>query len=67
MAESENVNLISKNKAIAFAPNYPDPIDIQSVYMNRQPDNGVLLDLPYARQEAEYVSDITNGSVYLNE
>jgi CHAT domain-containing protein/tetratricopeptide (TPR) repeat protein len=67
MAESENVNLISKNKAIAFAPNYPDPIDINSVYMNRQPYNGVLLDLPYARQEAEFVSHITNGSVYLND
>ena len=35
--------------------------------MNRQIVNGVLPDLPYAKQEAEYVSSVTNGKLYENE
>jgi CHAT domain-containing protein len=34
--------------------------------MNRQAEKGTLTDLPYARQEAEYISDITGGKLYLN-
>jgi CHAT domain-containing protein len=55
------------NKAIAFAPDYSEPIDIQQVLMSRQAANGVLPDLPYARQEAEYVSKITHGKLFENE
>ncbi len=54
------------NKVIAFAPNYPEPIDIESVLLNRQGKMGVLPDLPYARIEAEYVSKITNGRLLIN-
>jgi CHAT domain-containing protein/tetratricopeptide (TPR) repeat protein len=55
------------NKVIAFAPDYPEPIKIQSVLLNRQTEISVLPDLPYARLEAEYVSDITGGKLYENK
>ncbi|MBK7712424.1 MAG: CHAT domain-containing protein [Bacteroidales bacterium] len=67
MAESmKKVRSIS-NRLIAFAPSYSEPINIGSVLMNRQMTNGILPDLPYAKQEAEYVSDLTNGTLYENE
>ncbi|HEX7493481.1 MAG TPA: CHAT domain-containing protein, partial [Bacteroidales bacterium] len=56
LAESEKKEYNRRNKLIAFAPNYPEPIDIQSVLLSRQAGVSVLNDLPYARQEAEYVS-----------
>ncbi|MEI6049517.1 MAG: CHAT domain-containing tetratricopeptide repeat protein [Bacteroidota bacterium] len=55
------------NKVIVFAPNYPKTIDIQSVIMSRQHGVGKLPDLPYARQEAEFVSNITGGKLYEND
>jgi CHAT domain-containing protein/tetratricopeptide (TPR) repeat protein len=66
MAESIKKEFNRSNKLIAIAPNYPDPIDIQSVLMSRQAGMGVLNDLPYARQEAKYVSDITGGKLFIN-
>jgi CHAT domain-containing protein/tetratricopeptide (TPR) repeat protein len=66
MAESIKGEFISKNKLIAFAPDYPEPIDIQSALMSRQAGMGKLMDLPFARQEAAYVSDITGGKLYEN-
>ncbi|MCX6320760.1 MAG: CHAT domain-containing protein [Bacteroidia bacterium] len=67
MAESVRKEYSIGNKVIVFAPNYPEPIDIQSVLMNRQAETSILPDLPYARQEAEYVSDITGGKLFLND
>ena len=64
MAEPEKESYGFGNKLIAFAPNYPEPIDIQSVLMNRQVEKGVLPDLPYARQEAEFVTNITGGKLF---
>jgi CHAT domain-containing protein len=66
MAESVNGGFIMTNKSVSFAPNYPDPIDIRKVLTSRQEEKGILRDLPYARLEAEYVSEITNGSLYEN-
>ncbi|MCX6255665.1 MAG: CHAT domain-containing protein, partial [Bacteroidia bacterium] len=66
MSESVKRDYSTGNKVIAFAPNYPEPIDIQSVLKNRQEKMGKLLDLPYARQEAEYVSNITGGKLFEN-
>jgi CHAT domain-containing protein len=66
MSESVKRDYGLGNKVIAFAPNYPEPINIQSVLMNRQAESGYLSDLPYARQEAEYVSDITGGKLFEN-
>lgn len=67
MAENIKRNFSIGNKVIAFAPNYPESIDIQSVLMNRQAGMGKLKDLPYARQEAEYVSEITGGKLFEND
>jgi CHAT domain-containing protein len=66
MAESVIKEYSRRNKLIAFAPDYPEPIDIQSVLMSRQAGIGVLNDLPFARMEAKYVSDITGGALYAN-
>jgi CHAT domain-containing protein len=67
MAESMRRERRFTNRLIAFAPTYPEPIDIGSVLMNRQYVNRVLPDLPYAKQEAEYVSSVTKGRLYENE
>ncbi len=66
MSESEKKESGSENKLIAFAPDYPEPIDIQSALMSRQAGSGTLNDLPFARQEAAYVSNITGGKLYEN-
>jgi CHAT domain-containing protein len=66
LAESVNNEHSSSNKLIAFAPDYPKPIDIQSVLMSRQSEMGVLNDLPFARQEAKYVTEITGGTLFEN-
>jgi CHAT domain-containing protein len=67
MAESMKRETRLSNRLIAFAPSYSEPIDIGSVMMNRQIVNGVLPDLPYAKQEAEYVSSVTKGKLYEND
>ncbi len=66
MAESERREYSRSNKLIAFAPDYPKPIDIQSALMSGQAGMGVLKDLPFAREEAKYVSDITHGTLFEN-
>jgi CHAT domain-containing protein len=67
MAESMKREKRLSNRLIAFVPSYSEPIDIGSVLMNRQIVNGILPDLPYAKQEAEYVSAITHGKLYEND
>jgi CHAT domain-containing protein len=67
LAESMKRKSRWSNRLIAFAPSYSEPINIGTVLMNRQMVNGLLPDLPYAKQEAEYVSSVTNGTLYENE
>jgi CHAT domain-containing protein/tetratricopeptide (TPR) repeat protein len=66
MAENFREGYRFKNKVMAFAPDYPVNIDIQSVFLSRQAQSGVLHDLPYARLEAKYVTDLTGGKLYEN-
>jgi CHAT domain-containing protein/tetratricopeptide (TPR) repeat protein len=66
LAESFRKENRGGNKLIAFAPDYPEQIDVKSVLMSRQAGLGVLHDLPYARLEAKYVTDITGGKLYAN-
>ena len=66
MKESHKAKYEKTNSTLIFAPDYPEPIDIQTVLLNRQSKQGVLLDLPYAREEANYVSKLTGGKLYLN-
>jgi CHAT domain-containing protein len=67
LAESLKSKTRWSNRLIAFAPSYTEPIDIGTVMMKRQIVNGVLPDLPYAKQEAEYVASLTHGTLYENE
>jgi CHAT domain-containing protein len=64
MAESLKRKSRLSNKLAAFAPDYDRPIDLNTVMLNRQTVNGFLPDLPYARQEAEYVSKVTGGTLF---
>ena len=66
MAESVKRDNSLRNKVIAFAPDYPEPLNIQTILSNRQPTSGVLADLKYARLEAEYVTAKTGGKLFLN-
>lgn len=66
MSESVKGSRGFSNSVLAFAPNYPEDIDIQSVLLSRQGEGGVLRDLPYARQEAKFVTDITGGKLLEN-
>jgi CHAT domain-containing protein/tetratricopeptide (TPR) repeat protein len=66
LAESVNEGFRYGNSAIVFAPDYPVPISIESVLMSRQAQSGVLSELPYARQEAQFVQSITGGKLYEN-
>jgi CHAT domain-containing protein len=66
MAENMTQGYKTSNKLIAFAPSYPEPINIQSVMMSRQVSDGILNDLPFARKEAEYVANLTGGKLYEN-
>lgn len=66
MEESAKSGYSRSNKLIAFAPDYPNPIDIRSTLMTRQAEMVTMKDLPYARQEAKYVSDITGGTLFKN-
>ena len=66
LADAMKKEIAGTNKLIAFAPDYPDQIDIQSVLMARQAGMGVLHDLPYARLEAKYVAELTGGKLYEN-
>jgi CHAT domain-containing protein len=66
MAESGKRKSGYGNRLIAFSPNYKDPINIDEVLNNRQAGSGTLADLPFARQEAEFVTELTHGSLYEN-
>ena len=65
MKENMGRRIHGGNKLVAFAPDYPQALDIDSLLSERQQKNR-LLDLPFARQEAEYVAGITHGTLFMN-
>ena len=66
MAESIKHDYPAGNTPIVFAPDYSEPVDIHSLFQRRQQTGNILSDLPYAKQEAEYVSDLLGGKLLLN-
>jgi len=66
LGETSQKGIGWNTRLVAFAPDYPEPIDVNSALMSRQAGLGVLNDLPFARQEAKYISDITGGKLYEN-
>jgi CHAT domain-containing protein/tetratricopeptide (TPR) repeat protein len=51
---------------IAFAPDYTDSVDISTLFQNRQQTGNFLSELPFAKQEAEYVCGIMGGKLVTN-
>lgn len=60
-------NRAFRNRALAFAPSYPERIRVDSVLNTRMGGREVLYDLPYARDEAEYVVSRLGGELFVNE
>jgi len=52
---------------VAFAPAYSTKIEPDSLFSQRIGGDFIISDLPFARQEAEYVSGISGGSLYLSD
>ncbi|NLN30020.1 MAG: CHAT domain-containing protein [Bacteroidales bacterium] len=67
MKEIGTRNLPEKNSLAAFAPFYGTDINLDSLFLHNQQGRGYLYDLPYARQEAEFVASISRGKLFLNE
>jgi len=65
MQENIARNYSKTKDLIAFAPVYNKPINSDSLVLERQ-SGEILNPLPYSRQEAEYVSQITKGKLYLD-
>jgi CHAT domain-containing protein len=63
LAETKIPGRSINNSLIAFAPVYKTPMDVDTIINGRQSTGGVLLPLPYALKEAEYVTDITDGKL----
>ena len=66
LSESLKKNYSLSNSLIAFAPAYSGTIDVDSLLNTRQTRVSTLHDLQYARTEAEYVTDLTGGKLYIN-
>lgn len=66
LAENVNSSKIKGSEALVFAPDYSEPVDIHNLFQRRQQEGDVLLDLPYARAEAEYVFKTMGGKLLIN-
>jgi CHAT domain-containing protein len=66
LAESLKKDYSLKNSLIAFAPVYSGTIDVDSLLNTRQTRVSTLHDLQFARTEAEYVTALTGGKLYMN-
>jgi CHAT domain-containing protein len=66
LAESVKKDFSSSNSLIAFAPVYTGSINVDSILKTRQAGKSVLYDLQFARMEAEYVTKLTGGKLYIN-
>lgn len=67
LAELISKEVKTRNKVVAFAPIYTGVINVDSLLGIRQGVISSLYDLPFARSEAEYVTEITNGKLYIND
>jgi CHAT domain-containing protein/tetratricopeptide (TPR) repeat protein len=66
LAESLQKDYGFTNKLIAFAPVYAGRTSYDSLLPGRQTGISTLYDLPFARMEADYVTNITNGKLLIN-
>ena len=66
MSESDRRGLRHTRSLVAFAPVYAGNRIIDSLSLNRGSGELALEDLQFARQEAEYITDLMRGSLYSN-
>lgn len=66
ISESINRKYRNSTRLVAFAPDYPEAINMKEVFLSRQPSENQLLDLPFARKEAEFVTQLAGGRLYEN-
>ncbi len=67
LAESSKTNISLSNSLIAFAPVYTGRINADSLLNSRLAGISILKDLPFARMEAEFVTDLTGGKLFINK
>lgn len=67
LSESEKTKPSFSNKTLSFAPSYNSAIYFDSLLIQRQPDKGILHELPFAHEEAAFVSQLTSGKLYQND
>lgn len=66
LSESLRKDYSLTNSLIAFAPVYSGTINVDSLLNTRQTRVSILRDLQFARTEAEFVTDLTGGKLYIN-
>jgi CHAT domain-containing protein len=66
LAESLKKDYSLTNSLIAFAPVYTGSINVDSLLNSRQAQASTLHDLKFARMEAEYVTALTGGKLFIN-
>jgi CHAT domain-containing protein len=64
LSESPKTKRTYRNRLIAFAPSYKKPVDLNSLWVNRQQTDGTLPELKYASEEAAYVAKLTSGKLF---
>jgi CHAT domain-containing protein/tetratricopeptide (TPR) repeat protein len=62
-AENSKRNYRSSSNTIAFAPDYSQSVNIQNIFQLRQQEGNILEEIPFAREEARYVSDLLSGTL----
>jgi CHAT domain-containing protein len=67
LAESSKTNISLSNSLIAFAPVYTGRMNADSLLNSRLAEISILKDLPFARMEAEFVTDLTGGKLFINK
>ncbi len=67
LAESLKKDKSLINSLVAFAPVYTGSINVDSLLGGRQAGTSVLHDLPFARMEAEFITDLTGGELFIND
>jgi len=67
LAESLKNDFRLSNSLVAFAPVYSGSINVDSIMNIRQSRVSMLHDLKFAREEAEYVANLTRGRLYMND
>ena len=68
LSENKRARASLRNNSIAFAPEYRSNLVADSILSARKvAGNNILGDLPFARDEAKYVADLTSGTLLLGD